>query len=209
MVRKTKEDTEKTYLALLEAAADLFLEKGVAPTTLQEIAERASMTRGAIYWHFKGKEDIITALLQSYAIPHIEQFEGSLSRLPQSPAAARKFRSYLHDLMIAIVRDKRAGQTISITLHMVEFTSVENKFQAFLQNFQLERYKATLAACQLLHAQGCLRDGFEPDLAAGGLSSYIVGLLHQHYSPHPIVDLQKDGIALLDIYLNAVLNEVC
>lgn len=46
------------------AALDAFYQKGVARTSLNEIAQAAGVTRGALYWHFKNKEDLFDALFQ-------------------------------------------------------------------------------------------------------------------------------------------------
>ena len=69
MVRKTKEDTELTYAALLAAAEHVFFDKGVAQTTLSDIALAAGMTRGAIYWHFKDKAALLEALFEQAMLP--------------------------------------------------------------------------------------------------------------------------------------------
>ena len=69
MVRKTKEDTELTHAALLEAAGQVFFDKGVAQTTLNDIAVAAGMTRGAIYWHFKDKAALLQALFGQAMLP--------------------------------------------------------------------------------------------------------------------------------------------
>lgn len=46
----------------MDAAVDVFFEKGVANATLNDIACQAGVTRGAIYWHFKNKLDVFDAL---------------------------------------------------------------------------------------------------------------------------------------------------
>jgi len=40
---------------ILEAAINVFVEKGVVRSTLEQIAAKAGFTRGAVYWHFKIK----------------------------------------------------------------------------------------------------------------------------------------------------------
>lgn len=52
--------------AILEAAMSLVAAQGFARTTLDEIAAVAGVSRGAIYWHFAGKSELIAALIQSY-----------------------------------------------------------------------------------------------------------------------------------------------
>ena len=69
MVRKTKKDSALTRAALLEAAERVFFDKGVARTTLADIAQAAGVTRGALYWHFKGKADLLRALIGQAMLP--------------------------------------------------------------------------------------------------------------------------------------------
>jgi AcrR family transcriptional regulator len=47
---------------ILDAALDLFIEKGYDKTTLREIAEQLGFTKAALYYHFPGKKDILLAL---------------------------------------------------------------------------------------------------------------------------------------------------
>src|SRR5690606_12983243 len=54
-MRRTKEQAEQTRASILAAAEQLFLEKGVAHSTLDQIARAAGVTRGAVYWHFENK----------------------------------------------------------------------------------------------------------------------------------------------------------
>ncbi|BDT68660.1 HTH-type transcriptional regulator AcrR [Comamonadaceae bacterium OS-1] len=82
MARKTKEDAEHTYAALLEAAEQMFFDKGVAHTTLADIASAAGMTRGAIYWHFKDKSALLKALFEQAKLP----METMLAELPACTA---------------------------------------------------------------------------------------------------------------------------
>ncbi len=58
MARKTKEDTQKTIVAVMDAAELVFVEKGVANTTIADIAKRAGVSKGAVYGHYKDKMDL-------------------------------------------------------------------------------------------------------------------------------------------------------
>lgn len=61
-MRRTPEDAQKTKDTILDAAVSLFATKGVHNTSLEEIARKANVTRGAIYWHFQNKAEIFNAL---------------------------------------------------------------------------------------------------------------------------------------------------
>ncbi len=64
MARKTKEEAEQTRSEILRSALDIFCEKGYSRTTFDEIARRINLTKGAVYWHFRNKPDLIAALIR-------------------------------------------------------------------------------------------------------------------------------------------------
>ncbi|MCI8511437.1 MAG: TetR family transcriptional regulator [Lachnospiraceae bacterium] len=65
-MRKTKEDAAVTKKALLDSAYELFYDHGFENTTLAQIAEHAGLTRGAVYWHFKDKSEILNELIITF-----------------------------------------------------------------------------------------------------------------------------------------------
>jgi AcrR family transcriptional regulator len=63
-----RERTETTQLALLEAARALFVSKGYGDTSTPDIAQAASITRGALYHHFADKRDLFRQVLAREAM---------------------------------------------------------------------------------------------------------------------------------------------
>ena len=61
-MRRTKAEAEQTREAVIGAAVAVFLERGVARATFDEIARAAGVTRGAVYWHFQNKLEIFLTL---------------------------------------------------------------------------------------------------------------------------------------------------
>ncbi|MFD6426858.1 ScbR family autoregulator-binding transcription factor [Streptomyces sp. NPDC060198] len=53
----------RTRNAVLTAAAAVFAERGYEAATIQEILERAAVTKGALYFHFPSKEDLARGVL--------------------------------------------------------------------------------------------------------------------------------------------------
>jgi AcrR family transcriptional regulator len=78
---RREEYAEATYEAILDSAAACFLESGYAATSLDSVARRARVTKGAIYHHFASKRDLFMAVLD-------RQQELSARTVSQAGAAA-------------------------------------------------------------------------------------------------------------------------
>jgi len=63
-MRRTKADAAKTRENLLNAGLRVFRQKGYSATRLEDIAQEAGLTRGAIYWHFGNKLELYRALVE-------------------------------------------------------------------------------------------------------------------------------------------------
>lgn len=68
-MRRTKEEAEETRRSILVAAEKLFIKKGVAKVSLEQIAESLGLTRGAVRWHFQDKKGLLLALLDGKGLP--------------------------------------------------------------------------------------------------------------------------------------------
>jgi AcrR family transcriptional regulator len=55
-----------TRARIQQVALELFAEQGYDKTSLREIAERLGVTKAALYYHFKSKEDIVRSLVEDY-----------------------------------------------------------------------------------------------------------------------------------------------
>jgi len=67
---------------LMDAALKLFLEKGVAPTTIEQITAGASVAKGTFYLHFGSKDDVLAALRERFVQGLLEGIETAVSRRP-------------------------------------------------------------------------------------------------------------------------------
>jgi AcrR family transcriptional regulator len=66
---ETRSDTRgrgDTRARIQQVAVELFTEHGYEGTSLREIAERLDVTKAALYYHFKSKEDIVRSLVEDY-----------------------------------------------------------------------------------------------------------------------------------------------
>lgn len=70
---------------LLEAALDVFFEKGFAAARLEDIATRAGVSKGTVYLYFKSKDDVFEALVHAIPEPNVDQLR-TLAADPSVPA---------------------------------------------------------------------------------------------------------------------------
>jgi AcrR family transcriptional regulator len=81
---------ELTRTALVEAAADVFARRGFYAASLDEIAEAAGFTRGAIYSNFGGKEDLLFAVLDLYTEQQLQAFGAAIHPGAGEPTEVRQ-----------------------------------------------------------------------------------------------------------------------
>src|SRR6202021_2615445 len=67
-----------------KAALTLFAEQGYEKTSLREIAERLGVTKAALYYYFKSKEDIVRSLVEDY-VAELDQLIDWAKNQPPSP----------------------------------------------------------------------------------------------------------------------------
>ncbi|MFH0521005.1 TetR/AcrR family transcriptional regulator [Streptomyces sp. M41] len=89
-----------TRQRIQDVALELFAEQGYEKTSLREIAERLEVTKAALYYHFKTKEEIIVSLFEDLTQPIEELIEWGRQQ-PQSletkQEIVRRYGQALHD----------------------------------------------------------------------------------------------------------------
>lgn len=84
--RRTREEARlETRRKLLDAAAEVFAERGFHGASVEEIAERAGFTRGAFYSNFSGKDDVFLAVYDRRLQTQIEEIS-AIMRTSSDPA---------------------------------------------------------------------------------------------------------------------------
>src|SRR4030095_13000111 len=98
---------DRTRANLLEAARSLIREKGHENTTLEDIAERAGMTTGAIYGNFKNREELFVSLGQTYGAP--------IKRRVKPGASFREIMRAMAEATIAAIPERSAAAVGRLT----------------------------------------------------------------------------------------------
>nr|WP_321444812.1 TetR family transcriptional regulator [uncultured Cohaesibacter sp.] len=205
MARKTKEEAEKTYFALLESAVDLFTSQGYARTTINEIASHAGMTRGAFYWHFQSKEDLIKGIWENHAFPGFNPVREALVNLPEEdPASA--FRVQINRLIDLFAHDRLVSRAMFIIIHNMEISDKEGDLHTFL-NAQHQMFQDTIAtAVKSIANAGQLKPGMDPKVTALTCMCLFMGMVDKALLPFTALDLDTEGKQLFTSFLDAVLE---
>ncbi|RVX40589.1 TetR family transcriptional regulator [Nonomuraea polychroma] len=80
---------EDTRTRIQEIALRLFTEQGYEATSLREIAEELGVTKAALYYHFKTKDDIVTSLVD-LRIADVEELLEWVKSQPRTPETRRE-----------------------------------------------------------------------------------------------------------------------
>lgn len=83
------ERQEQTRSELVAAAAAVFRARGFHAATLEEIAEAAGYSKGAVYSNFTGKDDLFVAVLDARYAGIVRVHRERMSRAPSAPGALR------------------------------------------------------------------------------------------------------------------------
>ena len=118
MARRTKQEAAETRISILNAALDIIYDKGYARSTFVDIANQINLTKGAVYWHFKSKPDLIIALGR-----HIEEkIETSLHDLYSGTDTISDLKRMFYEIIQLIVKDEQLRKYYAIVFYRMEWT---------------------------------------------------------------------------------------
>lgn len=104
------EDGAETRNRLLEAAIELYSQRGAATTSVQQVVDRADVTKGAFYHHFESKADLMHAV-------HDRLIGDSLEEVRSIVARGDDPRRTLEGVILAIFRNNvvhKAGVSLFV-----------------------------------------------------------------------------------------------
>jgi AcrR family transcriptional regulator len=94
---RRREPPEVRREQLLDAAAAVFLDRGLAQATMADVTEAAGVAKGTIYLYFDSKSALLTALRTRYTSQWLEQ-SGRLDAPPGRGGYSRRLRSFLAEM---------------------------------------------------------------------------------------------------------------
>lgn len=180
-MKRTKEAAEQTRERILDAAERVFFERGVARSTLDQIAQAAAMTRGAIYWHFENKADLFNAVVKRVRMP----MESALHRILETADTLDDLEKHCTTALLELHQDAQLRRVYTILFLKCEHTEEMGEVVAREQSVKNETIKSLTRFFTRLRERDKIRPAGEPRILAVSLYAYLVGL-HVDYlgSPH-------------------------
>ena len=179
MAKRTKAEALKTRQELIETAIAQFAQHGVSKTTLNDIADAANVTRGAIYWHFENK----TQLFNEMWLQEHDPFQ--------------QLREKLIVGLQYIAKIPRQQALLKILYHKCEFND-EMLAEGVIREkmgFNPQTLREVLQACQ---QQGCVANNLDLDVVMIIIDGAFSGIVQNWLMNMAGYDLYKQAPALVD-----------
>ena len=171
-MRKTKEGSLETRSKLLASALDVFGEKAFSAASLTEISARAGLSKGALYWHFRNKNDLLLCLLEEICrkgdeTPAASSTDGLLSGV----------RQYYMNKYVMLMGNNDGKKIMKIMMRKDEWPEdVQSKAKLLIRD-TMER-EMTMIKRSISEGQkkGSIRPGVSASVVAVLVSSIFQGL---------------------------------
>jgi TetR/AcrR family acrAB operon transcriptional repressor len=199
MVRRTKEAALATREALIDAAEQVFRREGVTRTSLAEIASEAGVTRGAIYWHFRDKAELLDAMCERTVLP----LEAAFARAGESARAdpLGTLRRLAVDALTQLARDPRTQAVFEILFHKCELVGELEQRSAAQHSDRRECLSSVEELFELAIAKGQLPADTDTRLATNMMHAYVIGLMHEWVLDPAAYDLASAAPGMIDAFV--------
>ena len=197
MVRRTKAEAAQTRENILDAAEQLFMRYGVGRTSLEQIAKAAELTRGAVYWHFRNKDDLFDAMLARVRAPMAIRLE----KLAEQGGTLADLRDTCQFALQQLADDPHCLNVFTILFHRTECDNGLARQRAMAQESlqQLEAFFSHQSMAPSLHPS------LTPALAARAVHAQIAGIFHDWLRDPAGWNMRDKGPVIFEATLRGLL----
>lgn len=207
MARRTKEEALKTRNSLLDAAELVFDNRGVAGASLQEVAETAGVTRGAVYWHFDDKVDLFNAMMDRAILPFEQHWLVSSPDDAADPLG--RLREVLCDILRQTATDARLQRVLAISTQKVEYVGELDGIRERHLRVRDQALRRIDGLLRLASRAGQLASGVAPTGAARALHALVDGLISNWMLDRDAFDLRRVGQTAVEQLLAGLSGRAC
>lgn len=202
-MRRTKEEAAQTRQDLLAAALTVFSHKGYEAARLEDIAEIAGVTRGAIYFHFDNKAGLFMALVQdasalgAKAIDQAVKGGGSFAEIT---------KRILVNTLSLLEEDRRFREVMALSLSVRESSPELADFSRRRSEEALSLVENISGFFQMGISQGDLRADLDPSTMARALLAYQNGLAMLWLANPDAFSVKESAAAFADLFLRGIIT---
>ena len=206
MARKTKQEAQKTRETLLDVAMQVILTHGIARAKLADIAKEAGVTRGAIYWHFSNKSNLLNTIWQDLINENDFFFQVSAGTYEYDPIG------YLVDQLFVFLKKNPeiARRQKIFYLFIQERMPITNEclFQFNQEQFFQQRLEdiKLLLECAINEKQ--LPDNADTSVCAATIVAYTDGMIPKYQEIKKYIESDIDDSFIVGGLMN-MLNIKC
>lgn len=142
-----------TRTRILAAAERVFAEGGYANTSLDDVATAASLTKGAVYWHFSSKSDLFLSLLEKNVLDHVRLLPEKIKAIASaSQGRESAVENWLTQELERLTADKRQSQLFFEFVSSSRDEAIETK----MRDFRRRAFATALPLIEQLQINGLL-----------------------------------------------------
>lgn len=202
MARCTKEEALETRNRILDAAENVFHEKGVGRTSLADVASAANVTRGAIYWHFKNKGDLFDAMFERVRLPMEAMVEAGGEAGGEDPLG--RLRATCAFLFRETAQNTHSHKVFDILFHKCELVDKDDPIAIRLRECFLQATKDLERILRNAIDREQLPSDLDIELATIALHAHIDGLLKYWLFSPDRFDLAGNAEKLADACIDTL-----
>jgi TetR/AcrR family acrAB operon transcriptional repressor len=203
MARNTKEKALETRGNILDAAEDVFYDKGVSNTSLNDVAAAAGVTRGAIYWHFKNKADLFDAMCRRVRDPMLTMIEEMADEKTEDPLG--QLRKGGDFVMQQVVDNPHYRKVLTILFHKCEYLDDNDPILIRQKDWLGHGMNTIRRVMENAKSKGQLADDIDINLASVMLRVTFDGLLNNWLFMPDNFDLVADSARIRMAVIDSLL----
>lgn len=200
-MRKTKEEHEITKKLLLEVAWYLFEKEGYYHTSLEQIANSAWVTRGAIYWNFTWKQELLETLLDQ----NFKKYSMLLELDFEKIASAKQRLFSMFEIYFGLLKNDESFRQVE-RIHFFEKFAWEEQelLKKYSQNDTagFEKYAAEIYKQWILRLE--FKNSFLPEIFSASFVSFFTWIIMQFLPLEDFDESLAQAKQRLEVFLKGV-----
>lgn len=200
-MKRTQEEAAKTRQSLLDAALSTFSRRGFAATRLEDVAEAAGVTRGAIYHHFGSKAELFLALIEDASARGSTVIGDAIA---QGGSFVDITRRVLEHSLSLLEDDHRFREISALSLFNAGGSPELEPFVRLRREQARSQVEQIAQFFQAGIQQGMLRDDLSPEAMARAFLGLQNGLAMLWLSNPSLFSIKKDASHFADVFLSGI-----